>query len=303
MTAPRWDVEGRDWPHRESSRFVEAAGLRWHVQVTGSGPVVLLIHGTGAATHSWRDLIAPLAEHFTVVVPDLPGHGFTSALRAPSPPAVARALAALLAELDMAPALLIGHSVGAAIAVTMADMGLVHPRAIIGIGGALLPFPGMAGRLFPAMAKGLFDNPFAAELASFALANAPGGVTAFLHRATASPIDARGVALYKRLLHTSGHVGGAMALMAHWDLDPVEAALPRIDVPVLLIHGDRDATIPPATSRTVAGRLPNGRVAMLPGLGHLVHEEDPAATLQLILDFAADIGILDHAEGAPCTTA
>ena len=54
---------------------VAAGGLRWHVQVAGDGPVLLLLHGTGAATHSWRDLLPLLAERFTVVAPDLPGHG------------------------------------------------------------------------------------------------------------------------------------------------------------------------------------------------------------------------------------
>ena len=52
---PEWKREGRDWPNREASRFVLASGLWWHVQVMGSGPVLLLLHGTGAATHSWRD--------------------------------------------------------------------------------------------------------------------------------------------------------------------------------------------------------------------------------------------------------
>ena len=74
-----WERDGRDWPNRASSRFVDAGGLRWHVQVMGEGPVVLLIHGTGASTHSFRALAPLLAPHFTVVVPDLPGHGFTDA--------------------------------------------------------------------------------------------------------------------------------------------------------------------------------------------------------------------------------
>ena len=54
--SPRAPVEavldlGRDVP---PSRFVEAAGLRWHVQILGNGPTLLLVHGTGASTHSWR---------------------------------------------------------------------------------------------------------------------------------------------------------------------------------------------------------------------------------------------------------
>ena len=76
MTA---DLPGRDWPNRAASRTVRAAGLNWHVQVMGSGPVLLLAHGTGAATHSWRGLAPLLAQHFTVVAPDLPGHGYTEA--------------------------------------------------------------------------------------------------------------------------------------------------------------------------------------------------------------------------------
>ena len=49
-----WDAEKSTWPHHESSRFVDAGGVRWHVQVAGCGPAVLLIHGTGASTHTWR---------------------------------------------------------------------------------------------------------------------------------------------------------------------------------------------------------------------------------------------------------
>src|SRR5206468_2126887 len=62
-----------DWPNRAASLAVEAGGLRWHVQRAGHGPVLLLLHGTGAATHTWRDLLPLLATDFTVVAPDLPG--------------------------------------------------------------------------------------------------------------------------------------------------------------------------------------------------------------------------------------
>ncbi len=295
MSAPRWAIEGRDWPHREASRFVDADGINWHVQVKGSGPVALLIHGTGAATHSWRDVMEPLAERLTVVAIDLPGHGFTGALPRPGQPEVARAIGALLAELELSPELIVGHSVGAAIALSMVNLGLAQPKAVVSLGGALLPFPGMAGVLFPMMARGLFANPFTASLASIALANAPGGVAAFMRRSTNSPVDARGVALYSRLLATAGHTGGALALMAHWDLEPLAQALPGIDVPVLLLHGERDSTIPIKTSWAVAKRLPNARVHVQPGLGHLAHEEQPAETAQLILDFAAECGILSAA--------
>ena len=291
MAAPRWDREGRDWPNAAASRFVAAGGVKWHVQVAGAGPVVLLIHGTGAATHSWRDVLPLLAAHFTVVAADLPGHGFSSAIGRASPVNVATALAALMDTLGLSPALTVGHSAGAAIALTMADKQLARPQAIVSLGGALLPFPGLAGKLFPTMARLMFINPLAPEL--FAMrTRMPGEVADFLKRSTESQIDARGIACYEALLHTSGHIGGALALMANWDLHPLEAALPTLDLPILLAHGERDATIPAATSRTVAARLPAGEALILPGLGHLAHEEAPGPHADLIIDFARKTGII-----------
>lgn len=291
MSAPHWPTDGKDWPMAEASRFVKAGGVQWHVQVSGlqtpEAPVLLLLHGTAASTHSWRDLAPLLGTHFTIIAPDLPGHGFSSRLSRPSPTAVATAVAALTDTLGLAPSLTIGHSAGAALALTMADKHLARPRAIISFGGALLPFPGMAGKLFPAMARMLFVNPFMPEL--FAMrARSPGEVQRFLASSTGSEIDARGIALYERLMRSSGHVGGALALMANWNLEPLEAALPSIDLPILLAHGEKDSTIPPSVATKVAQRLPNARPLILPGLGHLAHEEDPQAHAALILDFCRE---------------
>ncbi len=291
MSAPDWQVEGRGWPNADASRFISAGGLHWHCQVMGQGPVLLLIHGTASASHSWRDLLPLLAPHFTVVAPDLPGHGFTSALARPTPVAVATALAALLTTLELAPALTIGHSAGAAIALTMAVEQLAPPQAIISLGGALLPFPGMAGRLFPALARMIFVNPLMPEL--FAMrARVPGEVGSFLYNATGSRLDKHGLSLYERLLKTSGHIGGALALMSNWDLEPLERALPDLDLPILLAHGERDKTIPAKLATNVAARLPQGRALIIPDLGHLAHEEAPGVHAGLILDFAREQQIL-----------
>ena len=115
---PDWSVEGRDWPNRNASRFVLAGGLRWHVQIMGSGPTVLLLHGAGAATHSWRDVAPILASNFTVVAPDLPGHGFTDtpASRGLSLDGMASGVSRLMDVLDARPVMAVGHSAGAAIA-------------------------------------------------------------------------------------------------------------------------------------------------------------------------------------------
>ncbi|WP_226896058.1 alpha/beta fold hydrolase BchO [Polymorphobacter sp. PAMC 29334] len=280
----RWRTEGGDWPNREASRFVAAGGVRWHVQVAGEGSVVLLLHGTGAASHSWRDIFPDLSRDYTLVAPDLPGHGFSSGIGAPTLPAMARAVAALLVELDLSPALIVGHSAGAAIGLRLAIDA--YPVPVVSFNGALLPFPGIAAKLFPAMAKLLFVNPLVPAI--FALqARGPGVVAGFLERATGSKIDARGVDLYARLFRRREHVAGALAMMANWDLAALAADFGRVRAPVQLVYGDRDAAIPPSVATEVAKRITGSTTLAMPGLGHLAHEEDPAAAIRIIRDAMA----------------
>lgn len=285
MSRVRWDGEGRDWPNRAASRFVETARLRWHVQVAGKGPVLLLLHGTGAATHSWRDLLPLLAERFTVVAPDLPGHGFTTGRPAGglAMPAMARAVADLLGALDLAPATIAGHSAGAAIGLRMALDGLAVPAAIVGLSPALLPFPGIAATLFPTLARVLFVNPLAPHIFA-AMARGPGEAGRFLERATGSRIDAAGVEFYRRLFATSEHCSGAITMMADWDLASLARDLPRVAVRTRFVHGGKDAAIPLDTVREAAVLVPGAEVTVLPGLGHLAHEERPAEVAALIAD-------------------
>lgn len=276
MSRVRWDGEGRDWPNRAASRFVETPRLRWHVQVAGSGPVLLLLHGTGAATHSWRDLLPLLAEHHTVVAPDLPGHGFTTGRPAGglALPAMARAVADLARALDLPPHAIVGHSAGAAIALRMVLDGLATPAHVIALSPALLPFPGLAAQLFPALARALFVNPFAPHIFA-AIARGPGEAGRFLARATGSRIDAHGVELYRRLFATSEHCAGAITMMADWDLAALADDLPRVATATHVLHGDKDASIPLASVRGAVALVPGADLVVLPGLGHLAHEEQP----------------------------
>jgi magnesium chelatase accessory protein len=283
-----WAVEGSDWPNREASRFVDAAQLRWHVQVMGTGPVLLLLHGTGAATHSWRDLMPMLAEHHTVVAPDLPGHGFTTGRAAGGLTMVgmARAVAGLVAAMALPPAVVVGHSAGAAIGMRAVLDRLIAPQAIIGLSPALMPFPGLAARLFPALAKLLFVNPFPPVLLA-RMARGQGEVARFLPRATGSRIDARGIELYARLFATPAGIAGPLTMMAEWDLEGFSAMLPRLAEPTLLLHGERDSAVPAKSAREAAARIPGARIDVVPG-GHLMHEEHPRDVADRILSFARE---------------
>ena len=290
-----WARDGRDWPHRAASRFVQAGGLSWHVQEMGQGPTLLLLHGTGASTHSWRDLLPLLARDFHVVAPDLPGHGFTEAPERDrlSLPAMARGLTALLGKLGVEPEGIVGHSAGAAIAMQMVLTGAVAPSCLISLNGALLPFKGVASQLFPSVARLLVLNPLVPRLFAWR-AGSTEAVTQLLE-GMGSRLDARGQDLYQRLFSNRVHVASTLGMMANWDLEALGRSFGRVDLPVLLVVGAGDRAVPPGDAREVARRLPDARIETLPGAGHLIHEEKPG-------DIATLIGaeMLRHREVIAC---
>lgn len=288
---PAWRYAGADWPNRQASRFVAAGGLRWHVQIMGTGPCALLLHGTGSATHSWRDLAPLLAEHFTVVAPDLPGHGFTGA-----PPAagmtllgMARLVAALCAEVKIVPVLGIGHSAGAAVLVRRALDGAEGLRAIASLNGALLAMRGGGAKFFGPAAKLLASLPLLPSL--LARRGRDRGAVERLLRQTGSRIDEAGLEFYRRLMAMPGHIGATLDMMAGWDLPGLERDLPRLGTALAMIVGGNDLTVPPDDARRVQKLVPQATIDIQPGLGHLAHEEDPAGTAALILSRARDSGI------------
>lgn len=284
-----WNREGTIWPHREASSFVEVGGARWHVQRMGdaSQPTLLLLHGTGASVHSWRGLMPLLAEKFDVVAADLPRHAFTTGHppTAMALPSMASAIAKLIAHLDIKPAIIVGHSAGAALALQLAlDHGYTGP--IMGLNSALRPFPGPAAQIFPAVAKLLFVNPLVPRIFS-AAAGFGAEAERFIYRSTHSQIDEAGLACYSELLRNPRHTKGALAMMANWDLPTLKERMDAISNPVLLVHSDRDNAIPLAWAREAQGWLPNAQLEVLKGLGHLAHEEKPHLAARLISEFAS----------------
>lgn len=270
--------------------------MRWHVQVEGEGPALLLVHGTGASSHSWRTLAPLLARRFTTVAPDLPGHAFTGSLPgAPTLPAIADALQRLLRALAIEPALAIGHSAGAAILLRLCADGALAARTVLGINAALLPFGGALGGFFSPLARMLASNPWVPRL--FAFQARQDLALRRLLASTGSALDETSVALYARLLRSPAHVAGALAMMAHWDLFALQRDLSRVTVPVWLIVGTADRTVPPAQADTVVRRMPAARVVRLPGLGHLAHEEDAPRVARVVWRAARAAGLLPGSFG------
>ena len=287
MSALDWGREGLIWPHREASQFLRTGAARWHVQRMGEGPPLLLLHGTGASVHSWRGLMPILARSHDVIAMDLPRHAFTTGhdAYAMSLPAMAREVSRVLEALEITPQAIIGHSAGAAIALQLA-LDHAYRGPIVGLSAALRPFPGAMAQIFPAIAKTLFVNPLVPRIFTGSI-DLVGGAEKFLWRSTHSRIDAAGLACYRTLLKHPGHAGGALAMMANWDLPALRARMAEVRNPVLLLHGANDPAIPPDWARDAAGWLPAARLELLPGLGHLAHEEDPAKAAAHIAAFLA----------------
>jgi putative magnesium chelatase accessory protein len=282
-----WEQDAAGWPHREASRFVTAAGLRWHIQVLGQGPVALLVHGTGATTHSWRDLAPRLAEHFTIVAADLPGHGFSASApaRCMSLTGMAEGLAALLQVLGMQPALVVGHSAGAAVLSRMALDRSIQPGAIVSLNGAFAPLSGVQ-RLMSPVARLLALSSVVPRLVAARAQRSEAAQR--LIASTGSTLDADGSALYARLLRDPAHLSGALAMMANWRLDALWAELPALRPAPLLLVGSNDHTVPPDQAWTVAERIRGAHVHALPGLGHLAHEEASEQVAAIIVRYARE---------------
>jgi magnesium chelatase accessory protein len=284
-----------DWPWRERSEVVHAAGLRWHVQrwlppQPEAGWIVLL-HGSGASTHSFAGLAPLLAAQHGVLLFDLPGHAFTQ--RPPgdglSLPGMARAVGALLRHEGIRPAALVGHSAGAAVAARLCLDGAAKPAALISLNGAWLPPAGSGRWWYTPAAKLLAFNPLAPWL--FSRHAARPATLARLIEGTGSRLDVAGRTAYARLAGDVGHVGAVLAMMAAWDLAPLWRELPRLQPPsqprLHLVAALRDAAVPPAQADAVAARVPGARLHRLEGLGHLAHEEDPVRVGRLVLQCLA----------------
>jgi magnesium chelatase accessory protein len=283
MSGLVWSRDSSGWPNRNASTFVEAAGIRWHVQRMGLGTPLLLIHGTGAATHSWRGLLPLLARDFDVIAPDLPGHGFTQSPRSHrlSLPGMADDLCRLLVAIGVKPEVTVGHSAGAAILARMCLDGKITPRLLVSLNGAFMPFGGAANQLLSPLAKLLVLNPVVPRVFAWQ-ASTPNAVERLIAN-TGSSIDDQGIALYRKLVCSPAHVAAALRMMANWKLEPLLHDLPRLTTTLVLVAAANDRSISPGVAKQVREILPQAIIERVPNLGHLAHEEQPQLFADLIL--------------------
>jgi magnesium chelatase accessory protein len=104
---------------------------------------------------------------------------------------------------------------------------------------------------------------------------------------TGSTLDAAGIALYRKLIRSPGHVAAALRMMANWDLAPLLQALPQLKPRLILVTADNDRAVSPAEAVRVQDLRPGTSVQRLQGLGHLAHEERPQLLADLIVRYAS----------------
>ncbi|WP_298360862.1 alpha/beta fold hydrolase BchO [uncultured Litoreibacter sp.] len=273
-----------DWPKASHSRFVLSKPHKWHVQELGHGPTVLLLHGAGGATQTWRHMYDQLIGHYRIIAIDLPGQGFTK-MGTPKRcglEAMSEDIARLCNQEGWHVDAVVGHSAGGAIALQLAS-SLSPSPPVIGINPALGNFKGLAGVAFPLIAKVLASTPWVAQLFT-ASTSRPHSVDRLL-AGTGSILTPEDQVFYRRLISDKAHVEGTLAMMAQWRLDPLLAALPEMSAPTLFITGSGDKAVPPTTSTKIAAIMPDAKVIEIAGLGHLAHEEDGQAVASHIISF------------------
>ena len=137
------------------------------------------------------------------------------------------------------------------------------------------------------LAKLLVVNPLVARM--FAWRAGDKRAVARVLRGTGGEPDSRSLDYYARLFQNPGHVAGALAMMARWDLDTLARDLGKLESDLLLIAGTGDLAVSADDAFQVAKGVRNARVEVLRGSGHLVHEENPEAIGNIAIGFYDDV--------------
>jgi pimeloyl-ACP methyl ester carboxylesterase len=260
-------------------RHEKIDGVRVHVIEQGNGFPVLLIHGFGGSTYDFRTLIPALAERFRVIAVDLPGFGFSDR-DAPelSGPAWVEMLRALLQRLGVERAIVIGHSMGGMVAQRFAAE---HPKMVERL--VLIASP-RADQRPPFRADSRVASALLACLQG--LTYGLGGITRVARRTVADPALMSGEALEEHLrpLRVRGSAAAVRQLVRDAAREePVDLA--RVTTPTLLLWGSEDRIVPLKVGEELRALLPNARLEVVQGAGHMVLEERPEETHQIVLRF------------------
>jgi pimeloyl-ACP methyl ester carboxylesterase len=259
---------------------VELDGLRVAYERAGSGPPLVLLHGyVGDANTVWRHQLDDLSRDFTVVAWDAPGAGGSS-----DPPETfgmsgyAGCLAGFLAALGLERPHVVGLSFGGALALALLDRHPGVPRSLTLVSA----YAGWAGSLSPHIANARVEQArMLSEL------SADEFVHTLLPTMFSAAVPKETTAAFERSMRTFHPIGfRAMARAAAEDLRHV---LPRVNVPTLLVYGDRDVRAPLPVAHAMHAAIEGSRLVVLDGAGHVCPVEAPERVGAELRRFLADV--------------
>jgi len=260
----------------------------WHCREAGEGPPVLLLHGLGASSFSWRELLPRLASRFRLLAPDLPAHGATPAAATPDfrLPTLVNGLLALLDRRGIRRCAVAGNSLGGGLAVLLAAQAPERVTAL-----ALLD-PAVVLKRYPLLFQPL-RLPLLGPLTALALGPwiVPLGLKLAYHRREL--ITPEVVAGYAPTFRPLANRLGLMRLAREndpWPPEEVKALLARLHQPVVILWGEKDRILPVSQAAELHALLPQARLHLLPEVGHAPQEEAPEATAEILIAFFAAAG-------------
>jgi pimeloyl-ACP methyl ester carboxylesterase len=259
--------------------MVEVDGLQIAYERVGSGPALVLLHGyVGDGPTTWRRQLDGLSDEFTVVAWDAPGAG-----RSTDPPErfgldeYADCLAGFLDKLGLDTACVAGLSFGGILALALQRRNATRSSALI----LASAYAGWGGSLAPGVA---------AQRLRQALALAEGAPEAFvevlLPTMFSKPMPRATVGDFRAGMEAF-HPRGFRA-MARASAEDVRDVLPHIDVPTLLVYGDRDVRAPLTVAQDLHAAISRSRLVVLPDAGHVCNVEAPDEFNAAVRDFLHD---------------
>lgn len=250
-------------------------GIDIHYEISGSGPVVTLLHSLATDLSLWDDLAAELGKRFTVLRYDARGHGQTSAPQGPYTwPMLVADLVGLLDALKIERTHFVGLSMGGMLGQHFA---LAHPERL-----EKLVLTSTTSRV-PPEAKPLWDERIAVAREKGMAAHVAGTLERWFtapYRAAHPEVMAR-IGAMVAATPVAGYAGWGAAIQT---LDLTDK-LGAIEAPTLVVCGAEDSGTPPAANRAIAEAIPGARFTMLPNASHQLVIEQADNFRRLLLDF------------------
>jgi len=265
-------------------KFIQIDDKRVHYTDQGRGPAVVLLHGaSGNLRDMTFDLAGRLDGRYRVLAFDRPGLGYSQPLntRGESPRQQARHMAKVLDELGVRRAVVLGHSYGGAVAMAWALERPDQVAAVVSLSGATMPWPGGLGAWYSIASSRIGGATVVPLLVNSIDPSNADSIGARLFAPNALPegyIDYVGVDLVLRSETIRTNARQVNTLKGH--LQEMSQAYPDLRIPVEVVHGSADGTVPAAVhAQPMTQLLPNARLSLLPGIGHMPHH---AATADVV---------------------